>query len=160
MACNYNGQTFVNTCIPAPGATAENATYVVDLTHYTCGNRKICANGAYPVTGDLKYKALGAPQSVGNDTFVQDILITGDVTYMPYRYGQNNCCQCPVTENIWATVSVPVGSAAASTITAGEVIASPTNMRDCCSITNAVSLVGSFNIVPAAAAAGNSGAKK
>ncbi len=149
---NYNGQTFVNTVIPVPGATAADATYVVDLTHYTCGNRKICANGAYPVTGQLSYKAVGAPQPVGNGAYVQDILITGTCTYMPYRQGQNQCgcgCQCPVTENVWATVSVPVASATAPTITAGEVIASPTNLRDCCSITNAVSLVGSFNLATA-----------
>ena len=152
MACNnYNGQTFVNTCIPAPGATATNATYVVDLSHYTCGNRKICANGAYPVTAELNYKAVGSPQSVGNDAYVQDILITGTCTYMPYRQNQGcGCgCNCPVTENIWATVSVPVSSATAPTVTAGETIASPTNLRDCCSITNAVSLVGSFNLASA-----------
>lgn len=154
MACNnnFNGQTFVNTLTPAPGATAESATYVVDLTHYTCGNRKICANGAYPVTADLNFKASGAPQSVGNDTWVQDVLITGTCTYMPYRNGQNNCgcgCNCPVTENVWAVVSVPVSSATAPTLTGGETIASPTNLRDCCSITNAVSLVCSFNVATA-----------
>jgi len=33
--------------------------------------------------------------------------------------------------------------------TAGDVIASPTNLKDCCSITNAVSLVGSFNLATA-----------
>lgn len=163
MACNYNGQTFVNTCIPAPGESASDVTYVVDLTHYTCGNRKICANGAYPVTGDLKYKVVGTPQPVGNDIFVLDILITGTCTYMPYRNGQSQCgcfCCCPVTENIWATVSVPVNSAEVPTITAGEVIASPTNLKDCCNITNAVSLVSSFGVAPATAVAGNSGAKK
>lgn len=152
MACNnYNGQTFVNTCIPAPGATATDATYVVDLTHYTCGNRKICANGAYPVQADLNYKAVGAPQAVGNDTYVQDVLITGTCTYMPHKNNQNcGCgCNCPVTENIWATVSVPVASATTSTVTAGETIASPTNLKDCCNITNAVSLVGSFNLATA-----------
>ena len=147
-----NGQTYVNTCIPVPGATAADASYVVDLTHYTCGNRKLCANGAYPVTGDLKYKAVGTPQQVGEGAWVQDILITGTCTYMPYRQGQDRCgcgCNCPVTENIWATVSVPVASATAPTVTAGDVIASPTNLRDCCSITNAVSLVGSFNLATA-----------
>ena len=146
-----NGQTYVNTCIPVPGATAADATYVVDLTHYTCGNRKLCANGAYPVTGDLKYKAVGTPQQVGEGAWVQDILITGTCNYMPYRQNQGaGCgCQCPVTENIWSTVSVPVASATAPTITAGDVIASPTNLRDCCSITNAVSLVGSFNLATA-----------
>ena len=136
----YNGQTYVNTCIPVPGAAAGDATYVVDLTHYTCGNRKICANGAYPVTGDLNFKAIGAPQSVGNN-------------------GQGQCgCSCPVTENVWATVSVPVTDDAVPTVTAGETIASPTNLKDCCSITNAVSLVCSFNLASAAAASG--GAKK
>lgn len=150
MACN--GQTFVNTCIPAPGATATDATYVVDLAHYTCGNRKICANGAYPITADLAYRLSGTPQSVGNDTYVQDVLITGTCTYMPYRNGQSNCgcgCSCPVTENIWATVSVPVSSATAPTVTAGDTIASPTNLRDCCNVTNAVSMVGSFNLATA-----------
>lgn len=151
MACNYNGQTFVNTCIPAPGATATSATYVADLTHYTCGNKRLCANGAYPVTADLNYKAIGAPQSVGNDTYVQDVLITGTCTYMPYKNGQSyGCgCNCPVTENVWATVSVPVSSATAPTVTAGDTIASPTNLRDCCSVTNAVSIVGSFNLATA-----------
>lgn len=163
MACNYNGQTFVNTCIPAPGSTATDATYAIDLTHYTCGNRKICANGAYPITGDLKYKAVGTPQPIGNDTYVQDVLVTGTVTYMPYRYGQNQggcCCQCPVTENVWATVSVPVTTDTTPTITAGEVIASPTNLKDCCSLTNAVSLVGSFNVTSTTAVAGNQRIKK
>ena len=147
---NYNGRTFLNSCIPVPGATAADATYVVDLTHYTCGNRKICANGAYPVTGDLKYQAVGAPRSVGNDAYVQDILITGTCTYMPYKDGQSrcgcSCCACPVTENVWETVSVPVASATAPTVTGGETIAAETNLRDCCNITNAVSLVGSFNL--------------
>jgi hypothetical protein len=153
MACNnnYNGQTYVNTCIPAPGASATDATYVVDLTHYTCGNRKICANGSYPTTGILNYRIVGAPQSVGNDTYQVDVLITGSVTYMPYRSGSDQCgCNvCPVTENVWATVSVPVSSATVPTVTQGEVIASPTNLKDCSSLTNAVSLVGSFNLATA-----------
>ena len=148
---NNNGQTYVNTCIPVPGATAASASYVVDLTHYTCGNRKICADGAYPVSCDLKYKAQGLPQAVGEGAYVQDILITGTVNYMPYRNGQNRCggCSCPVQENIWATVSVPVASDTAPTITAGDVIADPIKLQDCCNITNAVSLVGSFNLATA-----------
>ena len=152
MACNNNGMTYVNTCIPVPGATATDATYVVDLTHYTCGNRRLCSNGAYPVSGQLNYKALSAPQLVGEGAYVLDVLITGTCSYMPYRNGQNYggcCCNCPVTENIWATVSVPVASATAPTITAGDVVATPTNLRDCCSITNAISLVGSFNLATA-----------
>ena len=155
MPCktNYNGRTFLNSILPVPGATATDATYVVDLTHYTCGGRKICANGAYPVTGDLNFKLQGAPRAVGNDAYVQDVLITGTCTYMPYKAGQGQCgcgCPaCPVTENVWEVVSVPVASATAPTITAGETIAEPTNLRDCCSITDAVSLVCSFNLATA-----------
>jgi hypothetical protein len=150
MACNNNGQTYVDTCIPAPGATATDATYVVDLTHYTCGNRKICINGAYPITADLNYRVLGTPQLVGNETYQCDILITGTCTYMPYVSGQNQCgcgCNvCPQTENLWATVSVPVSSSTIPTVTKGAAVASPTNVKDCCSVTNAVSIVDSFNL--------------
>jgi hypothetical protein len=163
MACyNYNGQTFVNTCIPAPGATATDATYVVDLTHYLCGNRKVCANATYPVTGDLKYRVIGGPQPVGNDTYVVDVLITGSVTYMPYLNGSNRCgcgCNCPKTDNVWATVSVPWGSETAPAVTEGDVLAGPTNLRDCCNVTNAVSLTASFNLATAQAAS-SSGSKK
>ena len=153
MACYNNGQTYVNTCIPAPGATAESAVYVVDLTHYTCGNRKICANGSFPVTADLNYRVMGTPESVGNDTYQVDVLITGTCTYMPYVNGQGQCgCGsrvCPVTENVWATVSVPVASATTPTVTGGSAIAAPTNLRDCCSITNAVGIVDSFALTTA-----------
>ena len=161
MACYNNGETYVNTVIPAPGATAADATYVIDLTHYLCGNRKICANSAYPLTANLDYKVLNAPRAVGNDTYQVDILIAGTVTYMPYRNGQSSCgcdCHCPRTENLWATISVPWGSATAPAVTAGEAYASPANMRDCCSVTNACSITGSCNLATAAAASG-SGAK-
>ena len=152
MNCNKNGRTFVNTLTPVPGATAANATYVVDLTHYTCGNRKICANGALPCAASLSYQVYNAPRSVGNGAYVMDILITGTCTYLPYKCGQNQCgcgCQCPVTENVWAVVSVPVASDAIPTIAPGTVLANPTNLSDCCSVTDAVSLVGSFNLTTA-----------
>ena len=157
MDCNKNGRTYVNTCIPVPGAEAGNATYVVDLTHYTCGGRRICSNGAYPVGADLNYKVVGTPAFVGNKAYQVDVLITGTVTYIPYAQGCG--CACPVTENIYATVAVPVTYETAPVVTAGEVVASPIILRDCCPITNAVSLVGSFNLAEAAAAAGNAGSK-
>ena len=81
-----------------------------------------------------------------------DILVTWTVTYMPYKNGQNQCgcgCQCPVTENVWAIVSVPVASATVPTITAGDTLANPTGMNDCCNVTNAMSLVSSFNLATA-----------
>jgi len=150
MDNNLNGRTILNAVIPAPGATATDATYVVDLTHYTCGNRKICANGAYPISCQLSYQVYNAPRSVGNDTYVVDVLATGTVSYMPHRNGQGDYgCNCPVTENVWTVVSVPVSSATVPTITAGTVLANPTNLSDCCNLTNAVSLVGSFNLATA-----------
>lgn len=151
MACCNNGQTYVNTCIPAPGVTETSATYVVDLTHYTCGNRKICINGAFPITADLNYRVIGTPQPVGNETYQCDVLITGTCTYMPYVCGQSCGCQvCPRTENLWATVSVPVSSATVPTITKGAALASPTNVKDCCSVTNAISIVDSFVVTTGA----------
>lgn len=150
--CN-NGQTYVSTCIPAAGGTATSATYLIDLVHYTCGNKKICANGFYPISANLNYKVIDQPQNVGNSIYNADILITGLVTYMPYRNGQNqygcSCNSCPVSENIWCTVSVPWGSADAPEITAGTVVASPTNLRDCCNVTNAMSITTSFNLATA-----------
>lgn len=163
MPCkNYNGQTYVNTCIPAPGATAASAIYVVDMTHFTCGNRKICANGAFPVTADLNYRVLGTPRSVGNGIFQCDILITGTCTYMPYVAGQDRCgcgCHvCPVTENVWCTVSVPVNSAEVPEVTAGVAVATPTNLKDCCSITDAIGIVDSFELAAPTAANQGGGA--
>ena len=89
MNCN-NGMTYVNTCIPAPGATATDATYVLDLTHYLCGNRKVCVNAAYPLTANLNYQVRGI-EDVGNKTFNCDILVYGTVTYMPHKQGCNPC---------------------------------------------------------------------
>ena len=150
--CN-NGQTHVLTCIPSISSTAESATYVIDLIHYTCGNKKICANGFYPIDANLNYKVIDQPQSLGNDIYNVDLLITGQVTYMPYRYGQNQCgCSCsvcPVSENIWCTVSVPWSAATAPVVTAGNVVTSPTNLRDCCNVTNAMSITTSFNLATA-----------
>lgn len=154
MACNCkNGQTFLNSCVPVAGGTATSSTYLIDMTHYTCGNRKLCVNGFYPPAANLSAQVIGVPQSVGNDTYVCDILITGTVTYMPYKRGQSQCgcCQpCPETENIYCTVSVPVSAATVPTLTVGTpVIASPTNVQDCCNVTNAVSVVCSVNVVTA-----------
>lgn len=155
MACNnLNGRTVVDTLTPVPGGSATETTYVVDLTHYTCGNRKICAGSAYPLNGTLSYRALGTPEQVGDGAYVADILITGTVSYMPYRSGNNCCgnscsCSCPITENVWEKVSIPVTAATAPTLTAGSCIVSPTNMKDCCSITNAMSIVGSFTVASA-----------
>ena len=158
MSCNNsnNGSTFVNTCIPVPGATAEDATYVIELTHFLCGNRKVCANSAFPIAASLNYQVLSV-DDVGNGAYNANIFITGQVSYKPYRSGCNNTCDCEDNcyrnDNVWATVSVPVTTAEAPLITAGTTKCAATNLRDCCSVSNAVSIVTSFNVGTKAAAA-------
>ena len=154
MNCNCkNGTTVIDFLTLVPGGELDNANYQISLTHYTCGNRKICASGFYPVAADLKYTVLGTPQDIGNKTFCCDVLVTGTCTYMPYKCGQQCQCNiCPVTENIYFTMCVPCSSNIAPIITGGNVVATPTNLTDCCNITNAVAITTSFNVdTPAAA---------
>ena len=157
MACNSkNGMTYIDTCIPVPEATAANATYVCEMTHYLCGNRKICINSAFPTTTSLSYIPQNI-ESVGNSVYNCDVLVTGTVTYMPYICGGNSCNMCPKTDNIWTTLSIPVTSSTLPTITAGIAKTSPANVKDCCSVTNAVSITSSFNVVSGETAQNNNG---
>ena len=153
MSCNCkNGTTEIDFLTLVPGGTAENATYQLALTHYTCGNKKVCVNGYYPITADLNYRVIGTPQSLGNGTFCCDVLVTGTCTYMPYKCNCNNQCpcnQCPVTDNVFVTLCVPCASSAVPTITAGTTVATPTNLKDCCNTTNAVGITTSFNVATA-----------
>lgn len=147
MSCKTNGATYLNSCIPAPGATSTAATYSVELTHFLCGNRKICINGGFPLTSDLSFQVLGTPRSVGNSIYACDILCRGTVTYMPYvKDSCEKCNVCPRTENVWVVITIPISSATAPTITAGTVVVQPANVKDCCSICNAVSLSTSFAV--------------
>ena len=146
MNCNNNGMTYVNTCIPAPGATATDATYTLDLTHYNCGNRKVCTNASFPITADLSYQVRDV-ENMGNNVYNCEILCYGTCTYMPYKQGYNcGCTPCPITENIWAVLTVPVTASTEPTITAGICACSPANVRDCCNVTNAISIRTSFNV--------------
>lgn len=149
MNCNRNGETYVNTLVPVPGGGATDTSYVIDLTHFLCGNRKVCANSAFPISCNLNYQVLSV-EAVG-DAFVANIFISGQVNYKPYRCG-NQCGfddNCYRTDNIWATVSAPVTTAAIPTVTGGAVKCAAANLRDCCSVSNAVSLVTSFNVASA-----------
>ena len=151
MACNNrNGETYINTLVPVPGGTATDTDYVIDLTHYLCGNRKVCANSAFPITADLNYKVLSVEPA--GDAYAANIFISGQVNYKPYRNGSSSCgCEdnCYKTDNVWCTCSIPLTTSTTPTVTGGDVNASATNLRDCCSISNAVSLVTSFNVTSA-----------
>lgn len=143
-----NGKTFVVSLTTVPGGTAANANYLLALTHYTCGNRKLCTQEIFPVTADLKYTPLGQPVSVGNSTYCQEVLVSGTVTYMPYNCGCN-CNVCPRTENIYTTICVPCSTAAVPTLTGGTAVASPTDVQPCCNITNAIAITDTLNVATA-----------
>lgn len=148
MNCNNNGKTFVVSLTTIPGGTAANASYLLQLDHYTCGGRKLCTQEVFPVTADLKATAIGLPVSVGNGAYCQEVLVSGSCTYMPYVYGCN-CNVCPRTENIYCTICVPCSSAASPTLTVGDSVAAPTNVQPCCSVTNAVAITTSLNVTTA-----------
>ncbi len=146
---NNNGKTFVISLTTVPGGTAANANYVLALDHYTCGNRKLCVNEAFPVTADLKATAMGLPVDLGNGTFCQEVLVSGSCTYMPYVCGCN-CNVCPRTENIYCSICVPCSSAVSPTLTIGTSAASPTNVQPCCNVTNCVAITTSLNVTTGA----------
>ena len=152
MACKCkNGSTEIDFLTLCPGGTAANANYLLNLTHYTCGNRKLCANGMYPVTADLKFQVRNSPSNVGNGVYCCDVLCSGTVTYMPYKCGVNcQCEQCMVTDNILVTMCVPCSSADTPTVTAGTAVATPTNISDCCNVTDAIAIATSFNVTTGA----------
>ena len=149
MNCNNNGKTFVVSLTTVPGGTAADASYLLQLDHYTCGNRKLCTQEVFPVTADLKATPIGAPVSVGNDTYCQEVLISGSCTYMPYQCGCQ-CNQCPRTENIYCTICVPCSAATIPSLAIGQSVASPTNVQPCCNVTNCVAITTTLNVATGA----------
>lgn len=150
MSCNQNGKTLVEYLTPVSGGTAANATYLLALDHFTCGNRKLCTQEVFPVTADLKFTPLGAPVDIGNGTYCQEVLCSGTCTYMPYQRGCQCENVCPRTENIYCTICVPCSSATTPVLTAGKAVASPTNVQPCCNVTNAIAITTSLNVATGA----------
>lgn len=149
MACNCNnGKTFVISLTTIPGGTAADASYLLQLDHYTCGNRKLCVQEVFPVTADLKATPLGAPVNVGSGSYCQEVLVSGTVTYMPYQCGCQ-CNVCPRTENIYTTICVPCSAATTPTLTVGTTVASPTNVQPCYSVTNCMAITTTINVATA-----------
>lgn len=149
MTCNNNGKTFVVSLTTIPGGTAANANYLLQLDHYTCGNRKLCTQEMFPVTADLKATAMGNPVNVGNGSYCQEVLISGSCTYMPYVCGCN-CGVCPRSENIYCTICVPCSSAVSPTLAVGTSVATPTGAQACSNVTNAIAITTSLNVTTGA----------
>ncbi len=149
MSCNCNnGRTELVSLTTVPGGTAANADYLLALDHYTCGNRKLCTQEVFPITADLKFTVLGTPVDVGNATFCCEVLVSGTVTYQPFVCGCQ-CNVCPRTDNIYTTLCVPCSSAAVPTLTAGTAVCSPTNVKPCCNVTNAIAITTTLNVTTA-----------
>ena len=149
MACNNSGKTFVESLTTFPGGTAANANYLLQLDHYTCGNKKLCVQEVFPVTADLKATPLGSPVDVGNGSYCQEVLISGTCTYMPYKCGCQ-CGVCPQTENIYCTICVPCSSNVTPTLAIGTTQAAPTNVQPCCNVTNCVAITTTLNVTTGA----------
>lgn len=150
MACNCkNGRTSLDFLTTVPGGTAANATYLCGLTHWTCGNRKLCVSEVYQPVSTLQAKVVGSPVDAGNGTYCCEVLLTGTVTYVPYQVGCQ-CQPCPRTENIYIMVSLPCSSSAVPTLTVGDVACAPTALEPCCNITNAVAITTTINVTAGA----------
>ena len=89
MACNsQNGKTYYNSLTPYPGGTDASASYLMDCTHYTCGNRQMCVTAdGFPLASSFDIQVLGVPRPVG-DKYCCDIRCICDLTYQQvYRCG-------------------------------------------------------------------------
>ena len=146
---NNNGKTIVVGLTTIPGGEPANANYQLELTHWLCGNRKLCINDAYPLVADLKFTPIGAPVSTGNGQYCCEVAITGSVTYMPFNCGCKCDCDCAKQDQIFCNTCIPCSSSAVPTITGGNVVVAPTNVQPCCNITNAVALTTSINVATA-----------
>jgi len=149
-----NGKTYVNFLTPVPGSTETSASYVLGLTHYTCGNKKMCVNNAdgFPIASNLDVQILGAPQQLQDGVYCCNVRCICDLTYeQVYGYG---CCPntCLQTEKVVAVVCVPVTSDTVPTVSASGVTASPANVNCGCSSTNEASLNISFTLETTAGA--------
>lgn len=158
MACK-NGSTEVNFLTSYAGRTATEGSYLLQLTHFTCGNKQMCLNNAdgLPIVSNLNLQQVGAINNLGNGTYCCDVRCVCDLTYQ--QICGNSCCPnyCLQTEKCVATVCVPVQSDAAATLTANGALVTPMRISCRCNTTNVVSIDVSFNIEQAATQSTNGG---
>lgn len=150
---NRNGNTVVDFLTPFPGSTEDSASYLLQLTHYTCGRKQMCLNNIEDlVASNLTVQALGAPEPIGDGTYCLHIRCVCDLTYM--QVCGDACCPnyCLQTEKCVATTCVPVTSADAPTLTANGVIVTPVAISCACNTTNTCTLDVSFSVEQGAAA--------
>ena len=143
----------MNFLTPAPGGTEASAPYQLGLTHYTCGNKKMCVNSAegFPVASALDVQVIGGPTLIpGSGQYCCDVRVICDVTYQ--QVWGCGCCPntCLQTEKVVATVCVPCGDTLPAVGDTG-VVATAVNVQCGCSTTNEMSLNVAFTLETATA---------
>lgn len=132
--CNCkNGRDNLDFLLPADpsGAAEGTTTYIIGLTHNTCGGRNIlAADPTHPVLSQLTITPIGTPIDLGNGAYCQECRIAGTVTYCP-------CGSChPTSDYVLMDVCLPCPAATSPTLTLGTVAASPKAMtvyrKDAC----------------------------
>lgn len=149
MACRTNnGGTVVNFLTPFPGSTDTDAAYLLQLTHYTCGNKQMCLNNAdgLPIVSNLSLQQVGSIRPLGNDTYCCNVRCVCDLTYQ--QISGNGCCPnyCLQTEKCVAEACVPLKSADAVTLTPNGAVVTPLQVSCRCNTTNTCSIDVSFGI--------------
>ena len=149
-----NGQTYVDYLSPLPGGTAESATWQMGLTHYTCGNKKMCVDSAegFPAASNLDVQVISGPRLVGNDQYCCMVRVICNVIYK--QVWGCGCCPntCIQDEKIVATKCVPVANDNPVTVTANGVLCDAVNVQCGCSTTNECSLTVGFTLEQATTA--------
>lgn len=139
MAYNNSGNTYLNSLVPFPGSTGTSASYLLNLTHYACYGRRICSRDSFPVTADLSYNVQNVSQ-IGDGLYLASILATGTVSYKPTN------SPCPVSEPVYAFLSVPVTSDDTMTIAPGECICALNGLSCSCNTSSSVNISAAFTI--------------
>ena len=154
---NCNGTDVLDFLTPAPGGTEASATYIIGLTHNSCGGRNMLLNDpTHPVIAQLTATAVGSPIDLGNGVLCQECQIAGTVTYRPC----NSCS--PQVEYVSMRVCLPCSEATSPTLTIGTTAASPKPVtvyvnNGCCGCcaqtkpcTKQIAITTSINVTPAA----------
>ena len=161
MKCK-NGSTEVKFLTSFPGATATTASYLLQLTHFTCGNRHMCLNNAdeLPIVSNLSIQQVGPIRTLGGDTYCCDVRCVCDLSYQ--QISGNACCPnyCIQTEKCVVTLCVPVVSDDAATFTPNGASVTPVRISCRCNTTNTVDIEVSFTLDQTPAVATNADTKK
>lgn len=150
MACNSkNGKTFYNSLTPfPPSGTGAATAYLLDCTHYTCGNKQMCVNAAEtPFARNFEAQVLNTPRPLNGGLYCCDVRFTCEVVYQPvYRCG----CGCPngclEAENVVVTRCIPCPSADVPIVTPVGASVSPVGASCGCSATNVCEVEFAFTV--------------